>query len=233
MKYGMTLFSLSRHPRFDGDGGDPPEDKNPPKKPNVEDRVRDELEKRYRPRSVREWLAQYSDNAELALEKAVDMLNDRIQKQIRSETTLGAEKEDLLEQINSLKGEMKTAQQERDDFKGKLTEREAKERSERISNALKKSFPETHEALRLALKDQGYELEIGDKDEIMVGKDDKRHQLKTVLTDDFYKRYPFAKAQDESPFKGDGERADTDFGESVAEEFGKIANKQFSFEEKE
>lgn len=226
--YGIPMV-LYRFHRFDGDGGgdDGGNDDGGQESGNeggrkrtVEQRVEDELEKRYRPRSVREFLAQYNDDKDLALEKAIELANDRFQKHIKADVRLQAEKEDLQGQIKTLREERDSAQKERDEYKGSLEERDAKARETQIQKSLEKSFPDTHKALRLALKNEGYELEMSDKDEIMVKKGDKRHQLKTVLTDDFYKEYDFAKPKDESPFGGTGgEGGDVDFASEAAAAF--------------
>lgn len=214
----LKVGRISWRHRFDGvgEGTDPvpPEGKRVP----LEQQVREELEKRYQPKQVREWLATHRDDKDLALEKALEIMNDRFQKQIKTEVESRVKIEELEVQLKTRSEELTAAQKSLADLKAAEEQRTAAEREAAVSAALAEQHPGTSKALALALKNEGYALELDGK-EVMVAKDGKRHRLATILNDDFYKEYPFAKPTDDSPLGGSRQGGSEALPDEIAKAF--------------
>lgn len=198
-------------------------------KTDMNDVVSKALEARYRPKDVREWLAKYNDNAELALEKVVEMLNDRIQRQVTAEAKLEAyqsQSKQELDEKDKLYNELKKRVVE---FEQAEAARLAAEKDSAVSKALNDRFPATAKGLKLALKDAGYELDHDGKEVVLI-KGKKQVKLEDALTGEFYEAYPFVKPASDPPFGGGGSDSAIS-GEDIAKQFnsGKKSEDRFNF----
>lgn len=182
------------------------------------ERVREELERRYQPKSVREWIAGSDGNAELALERAVDMLNTRIQRQIKAETEAAVAAESAAATIKEWEQKFKDLKARSDAMEADLQRRDAEARAGVIKQTLESQFPDKHHEIQVALSYDGWELDV-EGDAVMAVQGDKRHRLATVLNDEFYKRHPFARPGDEAPLGGGKPKGDSDLAKLIAAQY--------------
>lgn len=184
---------------------------------DVSEVVRKALETRYKPQGVREWLAKYSDNAELALEKVIEMLNDRVQRQVTAEAKLEAVNAQHQAQLKEVELARKELTDKVGEYEAKEAARTAAEKDAAVTKGLTEKFPATATALKLALRDSGYELDHDGKDIVLL-KGKTKARFEEVLTPEFYAAYPFARPNDESGFGGSDPRGKVT-GEDIAKKF--------------
>lgn len=166
--------------------------------------VETEVEKRYKPREVRELLARYGDNAETALENVVKQNNDLVERLMRRQAELEYDLRSAQQHVETAKQEAAKIVEERDQAVAKLDAIEVEKRQARVDEVLKERFPDDAIARRhrAYLKMEGYDLDI-DGDQLMLTREGKRHRFDTVVNDDFYSKYDDAKPKADDPlFKG-------------------------------
>lgn len=221
-----------RRPRYDGDdaGTTDPQGGNEDA-PKLERRVEDAISKQYRPKDVREWLAKHNGNTELALERAIEVMNEATKRTIRRDVEKDEEIANLKRRAINLEAERDAAMTEKAEAQRQIEERQQQERQQALEGRLKDIAPDNHRLLRMALEADGFELEI-DNDNVMAKAGDKRHKLSTVLNDDFYGRYPALKPKDEPPFRQAGSDAGKSAAERAAEGFKAFnPERKFSWEQ--
>lgn len=162
--------------------------------------VEEEVKKRYQPREVREYLARYGDNAEVALENVVKQANEMTERLMRRQAELEYDLRSAQQQIETAKQESAKVVEERDQALKQIEEHAAKERQAKVNDLLDKRFADPVMVTRhkAYLHLEGYELDA-DGDNLMLVKDGKRHRFDTVVNDDFFTKYPDAKPKGDDP----------------------------------
>lgn len=166
--------------------------------------VEKQLQERYKPREVRELLAKYGDNAEVALENLVSQNNDMVQRLMRRQAELEYDLLAAQQSTTSLQAQVEAVAKERDEAKASLDGIARARRQEEVDRQLKARFDDEAIARRhrAYLLVDGYTLDVdgeGDKAQLMLVKGDKRHRFETIVNDAFYERYADAKPQGDTP----------------------------------
>lgn len=182
----------------EGGGGDASPDKK--------QRVDEEVQKRYRPREVRELLSRYNDDPIAALEHMVEQSNDLVKRLMTAEEGAKFDLGTAQAQIAEFKATVAAITKERDDARAVVQAAEAKQRQGAVAEAMKRQL-DGDETLALRtrayLKLEGYDIDL-DGDQIMLTRGEKRHKFATIVNDDFYTTYPDAKPVSDNPLPGGG-----------------------------
>lgn len=167
--------------------------------------VQQQLDERYKPRQVREFLARYGDKAEVALEHALKGSDEMIERLMKRQAELEYDLKAAQTQVKSEAERVKQVEQERDQARTDLEAHTTKERQATIAAKLKDKFGDDVLVRRhiAYLNMDGYTVEL-DGDRLMLRQGDKRHNFDTIVNDAFYERYSDAKPGSDTPLAGSG-----------------------------